>query len=100
MHRGRIQSQGGKIEKSKPWSYSVPIKKTDAIIKIDDLKKEHSKKEIKIRYTAFKKAKKFVEDASINNGVSATVMKTFMANKNDKHRRVDIEVRKGEAFIK
>ena len=67
--------------------------------KVDTLKGKHTKKVQIERQIAFDKAKKFIDIASKNGGVSAQVSKTFMVNKRSRDKRVDIEVIQGDAFI-
>ena len=97
MHRGRVQSQGGSKDDSESWGFMNPISKSTAITKTDALEKRQTKKEKQLRKKSFNKAKKFIEDAAKNGGVSAQVSKTYLV-KDKKHMRVDIEVIKGEAF--
>ena len=96
-HRGRIQSQGGGIEDSENWSQSLPLPAKDAKAKTWSLHRRHSRTEKVLRKPAFQKAEKFIADAQKNGGASAPISKSYPV-KNDAHRRVDIEVRKGEAF--
>jgi len=97
-HRGRIQSQGGGVEDSESWNDTIPISSCNAIKKTDALEGRHNKREKKLRLEAFNKAKNFITLAALNGGISHSVSKTYMI-KSDSHRRVDIEVKKGEAFV-
>jgi hypothetical protein len=98
MHRGRIQSQGSQIEDSESWNDPNPIKAANAIRKTLKLEARHNKREKKLRTYSFEKARKYIRNAKQNGGIDAFYCKSFMAP-NDKHRRVDIEVIKGKAFI-
>ena len=98
MHRGRIQSQGGKIEDSEKWNFEVPISRDTAKDKVDILKDRHSRKEQKIRADAFLKAKNYIDISAIAGGVYKPISKTFMV-KGSKDQRIDIEVREGKAFV-
>ena len=101
MHRGRIQSQGGKVEDSEKWDFKLPISRETAKNKADILKDRHIKREQKIRANAFIKAKKFIDVSAIAGGIEVIdkpISKTFMV-KGTKNKRVDIEVKKGKAFI-
>lgn len=101
MHRGRIQSQGGSIEDSENWNFKMPISKDTAKNKADILKSRHTKKEQTIRANAFVKAKNFIDVSAIAGGIEVIdkpISKTFMV-KDSKDKRVDIEVKKGKAFV-
>jgi len=101
VHRGRIQSQGGKIEDSENWNFQLPISGVTAKDKADILKDRHPRREQKIRANAFIKAKKFIDVSAIAGGIEVVdkpISKTFMV-KGSKDQRVDIEVKKGKAFI-
>ncbi len=101
MHRGRIQSQGGNIEDSEKWNFQKPISCTTAKSKSDILKNRHTKREQTIRANAFQKAKKFIDISKIAGGIEVVdkpISKTFMV-KGSNNKRVDIEVKKGKAFV-
>lgn len=101
MHRGRIQSQGGNIEKSEPWNSKLPISSDTAKNKADILKAGHTKRELTIRAEAFEKAKTFIDVCKAAGGIEVIdkpISKTFMV-KGSKDQRVDIEVKKGKAFV-
>ena len=98
MHRGRIQSQGGKIEDSESWNYNMPISEKTAKDKVNILKARHTRKEQKLRSNAFDKAYNFIDNAKSAFGVDAQVHQTFMV-KGSKNERVDIEVITGKAFV-
>lgn len=98
MHRGRIQSQGGNVEKSEKWNLTAPISRDTANGKVNILKSRHSRREQKIRSYAFLKAKKFIDVSSMAGGVDNPISKTFMV-KGSKDKRVDIEVKEGKAFV-
>lgn len=97
-HRGRIQSQGGNIEDSEPWNQENPILASVAKNMANILESRHSKKEKKLREIAFRRARAFIKQAKLNGGVSHPVSQNYMI-KGDAHRRIDIEVKKGIAFV-
>ncbi len=97
-HRGRIQAQGKKLEASETWSQNKPPTKKDGLNMLEKLKNKIPKSEAKIRETAFKKAAKYIEQASKNGGLNATAFNSFNV-KGTKRERVDIEVRTGIAFV-
>ncbi len=47
----------------------------------------------------FDKAKKYIEQSANNGGVEADVFKSFHL-KNEQKERLDIEIRKGKAFVR
>jgi len=101
LHRGRIQSQGNGIEDSEKWNFKNPISSKTAKIKTDILKNRHTKRQRNERIEAFEKAKKFIDISEIAGGVEVIdkpISKTFMV-KGSKDKRVDIEVKKGRAFV-
>ena len=101
MHRGRIQSQGGGIEDSEKWNFTNPISSDTAKEKTDILKNRHARRPRNERAKAFEKAKKFIDISKIAGGVEVIdkpISKTFMV-KGSKDKRVDIEVKKGRAFV-
>jgi len=97
MHRGRLQSQGGGLNDSTPWAQSVPLKHKSAIRMSQALEAMASRKEKKLRADAHNKSRAFINAAKAAGG-SGPTSKTYMV-KGDKNRRVDIEVRDGEAFL-
>lgn len=97
MHRGRLQSQGGGMNDSKPWSQAVPLKHKSAIGMSLALEAMASHKERKLRTDAHKKSRSFMNNAKAAGGTGPT-SKTYMV-KGDPHRRVDIEIRDGMAFV-
>ena len=98
-HRGRIQAQGEKLEASEAWSQDKPPTEKDGIEMLNKLKNKIPKKETKKREQAFKKAKKFINQASMTNGIDSPANVTFRAEGYTKER-IDIEIKKGKAFIK
>lgn len=98
-HRGRIQAQGEKLEASEAWSQEKPPTKDDGLEMLDKLKKKIPKKEAEKREQAFEKATKFINQASLTNGIDSPANVTFRAEGYAKER-IDIEIKKGKAFIK
>lgn len=97
MNRGRIQSQGAGLDDSKAWNLPAPLTCTVGISLSVSLEAMATKKEKKLRASAHEKSRAFMNAAAVSGGVGVT-SKTYMV-KDDPHRRVDIEVRKGLAFI-
>jgi hypothetical protein len=98
VHRGRIQAQGGGIEKSVSWVQEIPPTREEGLNMIDTLENRLSPSEAKIRTKAFEKARIFVNQAAKNGGIDAQISKSFRV-KGTKDIRVDIEVITGKAFI-
>lgn len=98
-HRGRIQSQGNKIEESEDWSKENPLPIEDGKKKLSNLKSKHSRKELKIRSIAFDKLEKFMADAKKQGGVNHPISKTYLVPCSKKSERIDLEVIKGQAFV-
>jgi len=97
-HRGRIQAQGEKnFDESETWAQNNPPTKKDGILMIENLKNKIPNFQAKIREKQFEELKKFINKTS-QNGISAPVSKTFLV-KNTDHERVDLEIKKGIAFI-
>jgi hypothetical protein len=97
-HRGRIQAQGEKkFDESETWAQNNAPTKNAAIQMTDNLIKKIPNFQAKIREKQFEELKKFIIK-SPQNGVSAPVSKTYLV-KNTKHERVDLEIKKGIAFI-
>ncbi|PID89625.1 MAG: hypothetical protein CSA05_00050 [Bacteroidia bacterium] len=97
-HRGKIQAQGEKLEKSESWVQEKPPTKTDGLNMLQKLMNKLSKKDQKIREKASKNAAKWIENAAKTNGIDAPANVTFRAEGYVKER-IDIEVKKGKAFI-
>lgn len=98
LHRGRIQAQGGGLEKSVAWSQSEPPTVSEGLNMIDDLISQLTPKEYKIREKSFEQAKNFINQAAEGGGINALIKKSFLV-KGTKDIRVDIEIIKGRAFI-
>lgn len=95
-HGGRIQAQGENTEQSESWAFEKPPTKKQGEEMLDNLKKKLSKKELKIRESAFKKALRFIRNGPYKV-VDRIISKTFMVPDTE-HERVDIEIQKGTAF--
>ena len=93
-NRGRVQAQGTHIEESVSWDTDKPVTVKDVQDKLEELKRKLSKRDLKDREEAFKKAKNFIENGNSCNGLDAPISKTFMV-KGTKHECVDIEIISG-----
>lgn len=102
-HRGRLQVQGDdmRAELSWPWTRDKPPAASEALTELAKLKGQCNKAELAIRDQAFEQAADFIARAA-GRGVDAPVSQTFQNRAlPPKHKtaRVDIEVRKGKAFV-
>lgn len=95
-HRGRIQAQGGELEKSVKWAQDEPLTKSEGLALLSDLKNKLSKKEFQDRPDQFVEAERYIQN--IKGGADAVKKKTFRDRKTQ-NIRVDIEILAGTAFI-
>lgn len=98
-HRGRIQSQGGKINDSESWCEKSGVKADVARKKVKTLNARSRSPEKRLRKEAFDKTIRFINSAEAKGGVTAPVSKTNLVKNDKKGRRVDIEVISGKAFL-
>lgn len=98
-HRGRIQAQGKKLEESEAWAQNEPPTIEEGLDMVENLKSKLSKKDLEIRKDAFEKLEKIIVNAANTNGIEAPSNVTINV-KGHRKERVDIEVKKGKAFIK
>lgn len=99
-HRGRIQAQGGGVEKSCAWAQESPLTRAEGQQKIDTLEESLTLTEKEVRKEALQQAKDYIERAAKAGGVNAPVSKTFPNRlKEGSDVRVDIEVITGQAFV-
>jgi len=97
-HRGRIQAQGGKTEKSVSWSRKKPPTRSQARGFVSELIRKLNSDELKARQHGITKALQFIDDAAAGGGVNAPVSISFKTPQT-RDIRVDIEVRLGMAFV-
>ena len=77
LHRGRIQAQGGGLEKSVAWSQETSPSVREGLAMIDELISQLSSVEYRIRAKAFEDARKFVIRTGDNHGVDSLIKKSF-----------------------
>jgi hypothetical protein len=98
-HRGRIQVQGGGVEKAFPWARPAPMTKAEALAGMEAVRATLSRSELRDRTEAFASARKFID--STLHTCPPQISRTFQ-NKAIRQRggdeRVDIEIRTGVAF--
>ena len=97
-NRGRIQAQGENLEASESWAQNEPPTEKEGLEMLDKLKKKIPKHEALKRKEAFEKASKYIKQTAINGGLEATTSATFNVLGKRKER-VDVEIRKGIAFV-
>lgn len=106
-HRGRIQSQGagysdpgtGDVES---WNQADPLTLAQGLAKLESLASRMTKAQKKKRDQAIEKARTYMLQAARAGGLNADARRTFQndeVKKENGSERVDIEVRKGVAFV-
>lgn len=97
-HRGRVQAQGPGVEESVPWAQATPPTVADGHRMLDELRAKLSRTEQEHREVAFEQAHQFVDRVGRSGGTGHT-SKSFPQRSRPDHRRVDIEVHAGLAFV-
>jgi len=100
-HRGRLQIQGGGLEKSWPWAQTAAPTSTEALTGLAGIWGTLSRREQKTRDEAYADAREYIASAA-PDGVNAPISKTFQNSnlkQGERDHRVDIEVIKGTAFV-
>jgi hypothetical protein len=97
-HRGRIQAQGGGYEDSESWAQATPLTLVEGHAKLDALVVRMPPKEHRARRFAIEDARVWIDRAGRAGGVGPT-SKSFPEPGAKKGERIDIEVRKGRAFV-
>lgn len=99
LNRGRIQAQGGGLEKSRSWTMETIPTKPDGHNYIKELKDELTPTELSVRTQCFERATKWVNNAPSKGYVAVTpIMMTFKPSPPMKDIRVDGEIHSGAAF--
>lgn len=106
-YRGRVQAQGEDIQQhggySCPWAKSEPVTDQEGLSFLDKIEGECSDSQQALRKMPFKRARRFVENASKQGGVGPEAQPgSFYYRKDDKKYssvRVDIEIGSGKTFI-
>ena len=83
-NRGRVQAQGTHLEESVSWDTDKPVTVKDFQDKLEEQKRKLSKRDLKDREEAFKKATNFIENGNSCNGLDSPISKIFMV-KGTKH---------------
>lgn len=101
-NRGRVQAQGGGIEESVSWAQENPPTGDEGHGNLEQLHGMLTPAEQEYREEGFAQAHMFVTQAESQGGVDASmgmISKTFPRKPRRDHRRVDIEVHTGKAFV-
>jgi hypothetical protein len=96
-HRGRFQAQSDYLEESEGWAQKDPLMASDGHRLLTVLENRLEGEERRIREDCFKKAHRFIDNAG-PGGVGPTT-KGFPVRGRRDGSRVDIEVKKGLAFV-
>ena len=96
-HRGRIQAQGGGLEKSESWAQDKPLTKAQGLSLLQRLWNKLTKKEKEPRQRPYQQARRYIQNVGAG-GIDAPVKKPFR-NRKTKDIRIDIEVLAGTAFL-
>lgn len=83
-NRGRVQAEGTHLEEAVSWDADKPVTVKDVQDKLEELKRKLSKRDLKDREEAFKKATNFIENGNSCNGLDPPISKIFMV-KGTKH---------------
>jgi hypothetical protein len=98
-NRGRLQAQGGGVEESETWAQDAPLPLPDGHKKLERLREKLRPAEQRMRTEAFTEATQFIDHVATIGGAEAGTKKSFPQKARRDHRRVDIEVHKGKAFV-
>lgn len=99
VHRGRVQVQGGGVEKSRNWTQAAPRTKADGLADLDSLKQELTRSQLKERDQAFERARRFIETTvyTAPPDLHRTYQNREVVARNGPER-VDVEILEGTAF--
>jgi hypothetical protein len=97
-HRGRIQAQGGGVEKSESWSRDTPPTGGDMLKMSDDLEGQLTDPEKRDRARPLAQLRRFIRLAAQSRGVSAPTSKSWL-KRGSKDIRIDLEIVKGMACV-
>ena len=97
-HRGRIQAQGGGIEKSVSWSRETPPTETEMMELVHKLELQLSRSERLERHVGFEQLRRFIRRAAKEGGTSIVPSRSFPPRPK-RGVRVDIEILTGMAAV-
>jgi hypothetical protein len=99
-HRGRIQVQGGGVEKSRKWAQESPRARSQGLEDLESLKKDLSRSQLRERTQAFEKAARFISATTYT--APPDLHRSFRNDEVIARRgseRVDVEILDGTAFV-
>ncbi len=99
-HRGRLQAQGGGVEESESWAQDNPLLLSEGHQKLNALHDKLQPAEQRHRLEAFAEARAYIERIADAGGARPGTKKSFPLRPRRDHRRVDVEVHKGLAFVR
>jgi hypothetical protein len=100
LHRGRIQVQGGGLERSFPWARPTPMTKVEALAGMVGLRGMLSRTELSLLDEAFADATAFITRTL--HTCPPQLIRPFQnraVRQQNGEERVDIEIRTGTAFV-
>lgn len=100
-HRGRIQAQGGGIEKSVAWARDNPPSEREMLSFCDELEDKLTDSEKRDREQPLASLRDFIRRAARAGGITASpqpFQKSFL-KRGSRDIRVDLEVQKGMACV-
>ncbi len=97
-HRGRIQAQGGGVEKSVSWSRQTPPTESEMMAMVAQLESKLTPAERREREKAFEQLREYIHRAVAKNGTGIIRTKRFPFNA-ARGIRLDLEVLKGTAAV-
>jgi hypothetical protein len=100
-HRGRLQAQGGGIEKSVSWARDNPPTESEMLSFCDELEGKLSEREKRDREQPLVELREYIRRIAKSGGISANPRphkKSFL-KRGSKDIRVDLEVQKGMACV-
>jgi uncharacterized protein with von Willebrand factor type A (vWA) domain len=98
-HRGRIQAQGGGLEKSEPWARPTPPTEGEMLEMCDRLEMRLTPREREDRERPFADLRQYIRRAARSGGVSAPFAPRSFPKRGSKDIRVDLEVITGMACV-
>ena len=96
-HRGRIQAQGNKLEKSEKWAQATPLTLSQGLALLDALTAKLTPKEASERSYGLAKAREFMTKKAAEGGACPPGGNWVTLGTKD--IRIDIEIRAGTAFV-
>lgn len=99
QHRGKVEAQGGGVQKSEPWAQDRPPTVSDVLILLDRLEEQLTAAERRDRQEGLRQAREFVKRAGEQGGLDAPVERSFPRKKLRGGIRIDVVVFTGRACV-